>query len=87
MVKNPSFAMPIREFELPSPLGSDPEDQGRSASDPGGADIDIPEDQQTDGGDRAIGEVDSEGYNEGPSMTLREILLHADTTSYDMIGE
>ncbi|KAF9499498.1 hypothetical protein BDN71DRAFT_1502841 [Pleurotus eryngii] len=88
MAKNPSFALPILEFELPSPLGSDPEDQGCSASGPGGADIDIPEDQQTDG-DRAIrpGEaVDSEGYNEGPSMTLREILLHADTTSYDIIG-
>ncbi|KDQ26854.1 hypothetical protein PLEOSDRAFT_1105753 [Pleurotus ostreatus PC15] len=86
MMKNPSFGMPIREFELPSPLGSDPEDQGRSASDPGGPDIDITEEQQTDGGDRAIREVDCEEYNEGPSMTLREILLHADTTSYDMIG-
>lgn len=85
-VKKPSFAMPIREFELPSPGDSDPEEQGRSASDPGDV-IDVPEDRQADGSDQAIREVDSEGYDEGPSMTLREILLHADTTSYDMIGE
>ncbi|KAL4255990.1 HAUS augmin-like complex subunit 6 N-terminal domain-containing protein [Pleurotus pulmonarius] len=83
--KKPSFAMPIREFELPSPGDSDHEEQGRSASDPGDV-IDLPDDGQADGSDQAIREVDSEGYDEGPSMTLREILLHADTTSYDMIG-
>lgn len=84
MAKKPSFAMPIREFELPSPVGSDPEEQGRGASGPGGDVIDVLE---ADGSDQAIREVDSDGYTEGPSMTLREILLQADTTSYDMIGE